>query len=295
MVVVVGSINLDTTIRVVELPAPGETVSSLGRSSGLGGKGANQAVAAAKAGGTVAMIGAVGQDAAGRVLRDRLEEARVDTTNVSAVEGCVSGGALILVDEQGENSIVIEAGANSYITPELIAAHAPVIEAATVVVIQCEIPEAAIAAALDVARSANVRAVLNLAPYMPVRNLRSADPLVLNEIEATQLVGRRLDTLDDVAAAAGKLLKRSRSVVITVGAAGAIVGDSEGVTHVAGTSVETVVDTTGAGDAFVGVLTQGLARGLELRPAALRAVRAAGLSVGLPGASQSYAAFGNLD
>ena len=298
-VVVVGSINVDEVLGVAVLPAPGETVLGRERAIGLGGKGANQAVAAAVAGGEVAFFGAVGADARGAGALEQLAKYGVDTSMVVTLEDVATGRALVILSEAGENEIIVVGGANQAL--DVGALTRDVLRDAAVVVLQGEVAPGVNRAALRLAAELGVRVVVNLAPVQDLGGeVAHADPLVVNEIEAGQLIGAELTTVQDVTAAAPQLRALARSVLVTLGASGAVLITPEitpeALDHVPAPQPDRVVDTTGAGDALVGVLAAALAQGFELRAAVERAVRAASLSVTEVGAAASYEAFrGRLD
>ncbi|MBE3075411.1 MAG: ribokinase [Actinobacteria bacterium] len=258
-VVVVGSLNVDLVTRVERHPKPGETVLGSGLERLAGGKGANQAVAASAAGATVLMVGCVGSDEAGSVYVSRLSALGIDVSGIRAQPDCVTGHALITVDEAGENSIVVVAGANAAVTVDDLAVLGSV-GPADVVLLQLEIPLLVVAAAVRRASTRGARVIVNLAPYaaLPPDVVALADPLVVNEYEAQLLA-------DSEAMPA--------SLVVTFGAAGAT-WDGDRLT---GPVVEEseVLDTTGAGDAFCGVLSAALVGGAG-RPEALQAALDAG-------------------
>lgn len=289
-VVVVGSINVDEVIGVATLPAPGETVLGWERATGLGGKGANQAVAAAVAGGEVALIGAVGADAHGAAALEQLAKHGVDTSMVATLEETASGRALVILSEEGENEIIVIGGANQAMDERALSRDA--LRDAAVMVVQGEVPPKVNQAALRMAAELGVRAVVNLAPVQDLGgHLATADPLVVNEIEAGQLIGAELRSAQDVVDAAPDLRGLARSAVVTLGASGAVLITPDAIDHIPAPRPERVRDTTGAGDAVAGVLATALAQGLELRGAVERAVRAASLSVTEVGAAASYEAF----
>jgi ribokinase len=283
-VVVVGSINADLVVRVDRRPAAGETVLGGELAVHPGGKGANQAVAAARLGARVLMIGAVGRDGYGALLLDSLRATGVDGAGVGRVD-VPTGVALIVVDRAGENSIVVAPGANATVSPDVIAAHRGELGRAAVCVLQCELPSAAVEAAAREAAAQGTRVVLNLAPPLALSPgvLALCDPLVLNEHEAAQVLGTGLD-----AGATTELLGRGpRSVVLTLGARGAIVDDGTGPIAVPAPRVR-VADTTGAGDAFTGALAYRLAHGDALADAARLAARVGALTVTREGAQTSF-------
>jgi ribokinase len=283
-VAVVGSLNLDLMVRVARLPGPGETVTGDDLFRNPGGKGANQAVAAARLGRRVAMVGCVGGDAAGRELLRSLSGAGVDTGRVRVVDGVPSGTAFITVGEDGENQIVVSPGANARLTAADVEAAGAALEAASVTLLQLEIPLEAVAAA---AATAGGRVVLNPAPVrdLPDDLLAKVGVLVPNRVELAQLAGARPpSSIEEAAELAGRL--PARAVVVTLGADGALVVEDGRVTHVPAVPVRPV-DTTAAGDAFCGGLADALAGGAPLQEAARRAVRVAAAACLRPGAQAS--------
>ncbi|ACU75561.1 Ribokinase [Catenulispora acidiphila DSM 44928] len=298
-VVVIGSINVDEVVGVAELPAPGETVLGRERATGLGGKGANQAVAAAVAGagagdsgGRVALVGAVGADERGAMALEQLAEYGVDTSMVARLDGIASGRALVILSDAGENEIIVIGGANQAFDAGALSRDT--LCDAAVMVVQGEVAPSVNRAALRLAAELGVRAVVNLAPVQDLgEELAHADPLVVNEIEAAQLLeaGAELTGLQDVTDAAPRLRSLARSVLVTLGASGAVLITADAIDHVCAPRPDRVRDTTGAGDALVGVLAAALAQGFEVRAAVERAVRAASLSVTEVGAAASYRAF----
>ncbi|MEL7974596.1 ribokinase [Isoptericola sp. F-RaC21] len=307
-VVVVGSANADLLARTEVHPAPGETV--LGRDLSVlpGGKGANQAVAAALLGARVAFVGAVGDDEFADAATSGLRAAGVDLERLAVVPGG-TGVAVVTVAADGENSIVVVPGANGTVDAAAVGRHADLLAAAGVVVLQGEIPRDGVEAA---ARLAGGRLVVNLAPVIAVDPavLRRADPLVVNEHEAHGALGL-LDPGGSVGADVGDedVVSRLRalgvpSVVLTRGPLGALVAGREGAGEPAdvpsGADVVVVpaprvdaVDTTGAGDAFVGALAAELARGSGLVDAARVAVRVGAFAVRGSGAQPSYPRVGD--
>lgn len=295
-VTVFGSVNLDLLIRGGEMPGAGETVLMRSAEWALGGKGANQAVAAVRAGAEALFIGAVGAGADGERLVRALRSAGVDVTHVRTVQDVASGLALVFVSDDGESRIVVVPGANHMISAADAEAAGERIAASDVLVVQGELPADATSAAVRLARGAGVRVVVNLAPRIELgAEIGCADPLVVNEIEAGQLLGAPLESVSSVSAvlAAGPRFRAlARSVVVTVGAAGAVLITSDDALHVPAPHVGEVRDTTGAGDALVGVLAARLAAGLPLADATRLAVAAASLSVTVVGAAESYPDFG---
>jgi ribokinase len=257
---------------------------------GSGGKGGNQAVAAAYAGVPTAMVGCVGDDADGQALIADLRAAGVDTSGVVVPARVRTGTAFVFVAADGENSIVVAPGANAELSEQQVRDALAGLPSGRVVVTQAEIPLPAMSAALETASHADSRPVLNLAPYrnVPPDVLALADPLVVNSGEAGLLLGRQVtNSLDDVARAADSLRARSRSVVVTAGAGGAVVADGQGQEHVPAVEAQ-VIDSTGAGDAFTGVLAAALSLGHDLHTAARWGVAAGTFAVARPGAQASY-------
>ncbi len=257
-VVVLGSLNIDLVTHVERHPRPGETLLGEGLRRLAGGKGANQAVAAAAAGAEVAMVGCVGDDAGGTAYLDRLRARGIDVSGVRIVPGEPTGHALIAVDDAGENSIIVVPGANADVAadPALVAGVGP----GDVLLVQLEVPLRTVAVAARAAHSAGARVVVNTAPYaaLPADVVALADPVVANEHEAALLA--------DGEAVASSLL-------VTFGANG-VAWDGVQLPGVAVPPAD-VVDTTGAGDAFCGALAAALAMGAD-RGAALAAAVAAG-------------------
>ena len=290
-VAVVGSLNLDLVVRVARLPGPGETVTGDDVFRNPGGKGANQAVAAARLGRRVAMVGRVGDDDAGRELLGSLEADAVDTSQVRVVAGVPSGIALITVSEDGENQIVVSPGANARLTPDDVGQAGAALRAAAVTLLQLEVPLEAVAAA---ARAAGGTVVLNPAPVrdLPEELLAEVDVLVPNRVELAQLAGgAEPGTVAEATRLAGRL--PARAVVVTLGADGCLVVEGGDATHVPAVAVR-AVDTTAAGDAFCGGLADALAGGATLEDAARRAVRVAAAACLRPGAQASLPTPGEL-
>ncbi|MEV4006306.1 ribokinase [Actinomadura sp. NPDC049753] len=282
----VGSLNADLVVGVERRPAPGETVLGSDLATHPGGKGANQAVAAARLGGRAAIVGRVGDDGHGALLRDALAAAGVDLAHLAATPGVPTGVALIAVGPDGDNSIIVSPGANARLGPADVEAARALIESAPVVSLQMEVPLPAVEAAAGLAARAGRRVVLNLSPSAPVPDglLALCDPLVVNEHEAAFLLGGDGDP--------GRMAEElagfgPRSVAVTVGADGVVVADGRGTAAVPSPRSE-AVDTTGAGDAFTAALCLRLARGDSLRDAARYATRVGAAAVRRPGAQSSF-------
>lgn len=290
-IVVVGASMLDLISYVPRLPTPGETLHGSSFQMGYGGKGANQAVMAAKLGSKVSMVVKLGTDVFGDGTVNNFREHGIDTTHVHQTEEAFSGVAPIAVDDQGDNAIIIVAGANDYLTIDEVEAARPVISAADVVVCQLEIPLEVTLAALRTAREESVLTILNPAPArseLPDKLFQLADIFCPNEPETELLTGHPIGTIEDAVAQAEALRSRGAgSVVLTLGERGCLVVDGDGATEFASDQVE-AVDTTGAGDAFVGSLAHFLARGASIRDAAARASKVAALSVTRRGTQTSF-------
>jgi ribokinase len=278
-VLVVGSVNADLVVRVDRRPAAGETVLGSDLATYPGGKGANQAVAAARLGAKVAFLGRTGSDGHGRLLRDALAGDGVDIESLIATPG-PSGVALITVGPGGDNTIIVSPGANGRLGADDVAAAEALFAAAAVVSLQLEIPLETVLAAARAARAAGARVVLNLSPAadVPDELLARCDPLVVNEHEAAFL---------GATDPAGLLARGPRSVVITKGAEGAVVADGTDVVTVRSPRVD-AVDTTGAGDAFIGSFATFLVEGCSEREAVARANLYAALSTTAVGTQKSF-------
>ncbi|MER7140016.1 ribokinase [Streptomyces sp. NPDC000341] len=285
---VVGSANADLVVGVERRPGPGETVLGTDLVVHPGGKGANQAVAAARLGARTALLARVGDDAHGRLLRASQQEAGVDTGGL-LVGGAPTGVALITVDPSGDNSIVVSPGANARLTPDDVRAAGPLFASARVVSVQLEIPLDTVA---ETARALGpgARLVLNPSPPAPLPDevLAACDPLVVNEHEARSILGDGAGDTPE-AWARGLTALGPRSVVITLGAEGALVSDSRTGEAVRVPSPRVAaLDTTGAGDAFTAALAWRLGLGEELTEAAAFAVRVGAAAVTKEGAQASF-------
>jgi ribokinase len=284
---VVGSANADLVIGVERRPGAGETVLGSDLAVHPGGKGANQAVAAARLGARTALLARVGDDAYGRLLLDSQRSAGVDTVGV-LVGGAPTGVALITVDPSGDNSIVVSPGANGRLAPEDVSAAGCLFQSSRVVSAQLEIP---LETVVEVVRNLapESRFVLNPSPPRPLPQevLAACDPLIVNEHEAKVILGSAAvgDRPEDWARIL--LAKGPRSVVVTLGAQGALVASAEGVSRVPSVQVS-AVDTTGAGDAFTAALAFRLGAGESLAEAAAYAARVGAVTVTREGAQASF-------
>ncbi len=287
-VCVLGGVNLDHVAQVADLPRPGETVASRGLAQFPGGKGANQAVAAARLGAKTRLLGAVGQDGAGDVMLDFLAGAGVDMAGVRREAGAPTGQAFITVDDAARNMIVVAAGANALYGAD--AARTADLGGAGVVLTQFEATLAAIETVFTRPEAAGALKILNTAPALaegaPLLGL--ADMLILNETELASFAGLDAEPADPEAAiaAARSLARPGQTVLATLGAAGAVAVRGDEVFRVMGLR-QRAVDTTGAGDCFCGALAAGLDRGLALPAAMAFANAAAALSVTRAGAAAS--------
>lgn len=286
-IVVVGSVNVDLTVNVQRHPHPGETLLGSGGGITPGGKGANQAVAAARLGSSVALVGATGNDAHADDAKQLLIDAGVDLTAVET-SPTPTGLAVITVAADGENTVMVVPGANSEVGAGAVDKHAALIADAELVLLQGEIPADGFARAVQLAHG---RVVVNLAPVIEVDReaLRKADPLIVNEHEAQLVLGKK----SSPEVCADELLREFPSVVVTLGADGALVGNGGGVVRVASPRVESV-DSVGAGDAFTGALCHRLIQGDSLVEAARFAAKVGAFAVTRPGAQPSFPWAGDI-
>jgi len=275
---VVGSLNVDHTFRVSRFPEPGETLTALGAEMSFGGKGANQAVAAARAGGKVRMIGCLGNDERGREYRARLEAEEIENSGVLTVETS-TGAAFITVDRKGENTIVVDPGANHALTPKMLEDSASRIEESAVTLLQLECPPEVVAAAAVLTRAAGRKVVLNPSPWQPEAMAGDipVDVLIVNEREAESLPGGPEGFCSRMGCEA---------VIVTRGASPTRIVSRGGSSEVSPPKVSPV-DTVGAGDAFAGVFALAYARGLGLGEAVRMANAAAALATLKRGAQEA--------
>lgn len=284
-VTIVGSFNMDLSVRTPRMPVPGETLLGGPFTTGPGGKGANQAVAAARLGADVSMLVKLGQDVFGNQAAENLIREGINPETILRTDQTHTGVAFIIVDNTGENLIVVAGGANNQITPEDVERARTTLTSADILLTQLEIPMETVAYAVKIAHDAGVKVVLNPAPGQPLSPdlLQRIDILTPNETEAQTITGLPVTNVAE-AEEAGRHLLRSgvKAAVITLGSKGSLVVTPDGSTLVPGRSVK-VVDTTGAGDAFSGALVVALGEGKGLVEAAAFANAAAALQVTKPG------------
>lgn len=263
-ILVVGSLNMDFVINVDKMPLPGETL--LGKKVTLvpGGKGANQAYAAGKLGGNVSMIGAIGDDEYGKMLKESLESVNVDTSGIETIEGVSTGNAFINVDEEGENCIIVIQGANAGITKEMIDRHIELIKACDTVIMQLEIPLEIVTYVKEIAKKKGKTVILDPAPAkagLPEEFFRDFDIVKPNETEIQTLIGRRMETKEELIAGARELLDKGvGKVIITLGGDGAVLVTKDNSEEFSAEKVN-VIDTTAAGDSFTAALAVALGEG----------------------------------
>jgi ribokinase len=296
-VCVIGSANVDFTVALARLPRPGETVSGGTLLRNLGGKGANQAVAARRLGAEVRFLGCVGADPYGAELRAGLMAQGIGVDGLTTAEGAATGAALICVDSEGRNQIAVAPGANHALDVSALAPHAAAIGWAQVVVCQLELPLLVVHWALAEARRTGALTILNPAPArdLDATLLELVDYLTPNEGEAGALTGMAVTDIASTRAVAERLRAQGAgTVIVTLGGEGALVVSAEGAVHYPAFPV-TVVDTTAAGDAFNGALAAGLAAGGTLEQALPLANAAGALACAKRGAQDSLPARGDVE
>ncbi|MCS4276342.1 ribokinase [Mycetocola sp. BIGb0189] len=292
-ILVVGSLNADLVVQTARFPQPGETLTGSELRVIPGGKGANQAVAAGRLGGNVAMVGALGSDANGQLLRESVEASGADTTHVATLADVATGTAVITVDAEGENTIIVSPGANGRLGVAELDAAASLFERASILCLCLEIDIDVVLESARRARAAGAQVLLNLSPYGPVpaELLELTDILLINEHEAADLLGL---TPEQVLTAGGEQTRTALTehgiprAVITAGAAGSIVFDTEADAVAVSSPKVNAVDTTGCGDAFMGALALRLAAGDVLAEAAGYAATVGSFAATGAGAQASY-------
>ena len=289
-IVVVGSANTDLQFMSQTIPRGGETIFGTGFDMGFGGKGANQAVAASLCGAEVQMIGAVGNDLFGAETVRNFKSVGVGTSGVRVIADAPTGAALILVEPNGENRIVVVKGANDQLRPADVDAAVAQLSAADMILLQFEIPLETVYHTIELAKAHKVRCMVNPAPALPVdlARLAAADYLIVNETEAEVITGQQVRSASDLDACIDKLLASGFArVVLTLGAKGSILASRGKRTQAAPFAV-TAVDTTGAGDAFIGSLATFLTEGMAEEEALRRANLYAALSATRTGTQKSF-------
>ncbi len=288
-IAVVGSLNMDLVMRTPRVPVGGETLNGHEFSTLPGGKGANQAVACARLGGKVGMIGQVGTDGFGNTLRDGLSIDGIDVSGVKQTSSVGTGVAMILVEDIGQNRIVLASGANGTLSLADIDAQSAAIEGAAILVVQLEVPMPVVQHAIAIAHAARVPVLLNPAPAAPLPEgiWPQIDIMVPNESEASLLAG--ISVIDASSAFAAAQIFRQRGVkcvLVTLGEQGVAIVDDAGERHIPAQVVK-AVDTTAAGDTFIGGLTAGLVEGMNLNEAVALGQKASAVCVTRHGAQPS--------
>jgi ribokinase len=289
-IAVVGSANVDLTTFTDRFPKPGETIFGQKFDLGFGGKGANQAVAARLSGAEVFMVARVGSDLFGPATIENFRKQGIDPTHVKQVEGLSSGVAPIFVEPNGQNRILVVKGANDALKPADVDAAAEMLKSVDCIVLQFEIPVETVYYTIEFARKNGIRCILNPAPAQPVdiAALKDLDYFVPNESEAETITGSAVKNVDDAKKCAEKLIAGGiQRVIITLGANGSLLASRDGSEHVAPFAVNSV-DSTGAGDAFIGSFAVFLGEGVPEKEAVRRANLYAGLSTTGVGTQKSF-------
>jgi ribokinase len=289
-IAVVGSANIDLTTFTNQFPKPGETIFGQRFDLGFGGKGSNQAVAARLCGAEVFMVARVGSDLFGPATIENFRKQGIDTSHVKQVEGLSSGVAPIFVEPNGQNRILVVKGANDALKPADVDAAAETLKTVDCIVLQFEIPVETVYYTIAFARKHGIRCILNPAPAQPVEMgaLKDLDYFVPNENEAEAITGSPVKNVEDAKRCAEKLVGGGiRRVIITLGANGSLLASCEGSEHVAPFAVN-AVDSSGAGDAFIGSFAVFLGEGVPEREAVRRATLYAGLSTTGVGTQKSF-------
>jgi ribokinase len=289
-IAVVGSANIDLTTFADHFPKPGETIFGQRFDLGFGGKGANQAVAARLCGSEVFMVARVGTDLFGPATIENFRQQGIDPTHVKQVDGLSSGVAPIFVEPNGQNRIIVVKGANDAVKPADVDAAADTLKSADCIVLQFEIPIETVYYTVGFARKHGIRCIVNPAPAQPVdmKALSELDYFVPNESEAETITGMPVKNVEDAKKCAEKLLSGGvRRVIVTLGANGSLLANRDGMEHVPPFAVKSV-DSTGAGDAFIGSFAVFLGEGLPEKEAVRRANLYAGLSTTGVGTQKSF-------
>ena len=293
-IIVVGSANMDLVIRVPHIPAEGETILAKGVALYPGGKGANQAVAVARLGGDVTMIGCVGADDHGRRLLSQMVDCGVNTAGVDVLDDVPTGAAYINVSGAGENNIVVNPGANARVSGEMLARYGHLFEGAAYCIIQLEVPLPTLYALVEICRNRGIRLILNPAP---------AAELDFEKLQGVWMIAPNQSELDLLVPGGGDSREKARAlrekgfpqVLVTLGAAGCLLINEAGEQAYPAYTALTPVDTTAAGDSFLGALVFGLSRDLDLKAAIRLAAHAAGISVSRSGAQASLPTWAEVE
>jgi ribokinase len=296
-IAVVGSANIDLTTFTNQFPKPGETIFGQKFDLGFGGKGANQAVAARLCGAEVFMVARVGSDLFGPATIENFRKQGIDTTHVKQVEGLSSGVAPIFVEPNGQNRILVVKGANDALKPADVDAAAETLKSADCIVLQFEIPVDTVYYTIEFARTHGIRCILNPAPAQAIdlRALEDLDYFVPNETEAETIMGSPVKNVEDAKKCAEKLVTAGiRRVIITLGANGSLLAGGDNSEHVPSFAVD-AIDSTGAGDAFIGSFAVFLGEGVPEKEAVRRANLYAGLSTTGVGTQKSFYDRGRFD
>jgi ribokinase len=296
-IVVIGSLNMDLVVKVDRMPNGGETVPGGNLHLICGGKGANQAVAASRLGAKVAMVGRVGEDDFGQRLLDNLDQASIVSEHVIRDANSVTGTAVILVDERGENSIVVSPGANGFVSPADVTFAEEIIRNAKIVLLQLEIPIPAVEKAIDLARKYDVMVLLNPAPArkVPAEMLTKVNMLIPNETEAGFYTGIEVHDVNSAMQAGNALVEMGiEKVIITLGDKGALYVSSTEEFHIPARKVK-AIDTTAAGDAFIGGVSAAIVKGFLLKQAMEYGCCAGALAATRLGAQTSLPAVDEVD
>jgi ribokinase len=295
-IVVVGSINVDIVNRVKEYPVPGQTINSEGTEFFYGGKGANQAVAAARSGGNVSMVGAVGTDPFGKEVLGALQGQGVDTSNITAKPGA-TGMAFITVNAAGQNQIILAEGANGSLLPE-DAQRLSILDTAKIILLQNEIPWKTNLSVLHMAKAKGIQVLFNPAPAIRIPDdvLQLIGTLILNESEAEYITGHPVNGKDDAVCAIRQLLDRGvNEAIITLGAQGSLYMNHRGDCTFTPAVPVKAVDTTSAGDTFIGYYAARICSGKPVEEALQYATAAAAFSVTRNGAQASIPGYEEVD
>ncbi len=288
-ITVIGSLNMDIVIRSPRIPAVGETIAGLSCHFFPGGKGANQALAVSRAGAPVFLVGCVGKDEFGSELVNGLSRSGVDTCHIKTLDGITTGTATIIIEKSGDNRIIIVSGANSAVSTELINELWSEISNSKMILLQHEIPLETVFYIIEKAKKSGIKVILNPAPFYHIGLdiLRKVHTLIANETEGTALSGIQIEDVDSATRAAKKLYDEGiNTVIITLGKSGSVLVNDEHTIFQPAYKVD-VIDTTAAGDTFIGAYAAAIARGETTENALLYATAAAGLAVTKLGAQPS--------